>query len=87
MSDTSFFLGEGPTLAIRDGVSHCAKILPVLYDKLDISDPNDPDVIIKIDISNVFNTTDLPLTLDMISGRASWDYVCCPQGRGCYSHC
>ena len=31
-------------------------------------------MIIKIDISNAFNTTDRALTLDMISGRASRDY-------------
>jgi hypothetical protein len=33
-------------------------------------------VIIKIDVSNAFNTTDRALTLDMISGRASRDYAC-----------
>jgi hypothetical protein len=33
-------------------------------------------VIIKIDVSNAFNTTDRALTLDMISGRSSWDYAC-----------
>ena len=38
------------TAGIRDGASHCAKILSVFYDNLDISDPNDPDVIIKIDL-------------------------------------
>ena len=64
------------TAGIRDGASHCAKILSVFYDNLDISDPNDPDAIIKIDISNAFNTTDRALTLDMISGRASRDYAC-----------
>ena len=42
---------------MRDGASHCAKILSVFYDNLDTSDPNDPEVIIKIDISNAFNTT------------------------------
>jgi len=30
-------------------VSHCEKILVFFYDNLDTSDPNDPDVIIKID--------------------------------------
>jgi hypothetical protein len=64
------------TAGIRDGVSHCAKILSVFYDNLDTSDPNDPDVIIKFDVSNAFNTTDRTLTLDMISGRASRDYAC-----------
>jgi hypothetical protein len=58
----------------------------VFYDNLDISDPNDPDVIIKIDVSNPFNTTDRALTLDMISGRASRDYAC-DHMRGCYPHC
>jgi hypothetical protein len=46
------------TGGIRDGDSHCVKILVCFDDKLDTSDPNDPDVIVKIDISNVFNTTD-----------------------------
>ncbi len=73
------------TSGIRDGASHCAKILSVFYDNLDISDPNDPDVIIKIDVSNAFNTTDRALTLDMISGRASWDCAC--GLKGCYSYC
>jgi hypothetical protein len=61
---------------IRDVASHSGKILSVFYDNLDTSDPNDPDVIIKIDVSNAFNTTDRTLTLDMISGRASRDYPC-----------
>ncbi len=56
------------------------KILSVFYDNLDISDPNDPDVIIKIDVSNKFNTTDRDLTLDMISGRVSRDYTCGLKG-------
>jgi hypothetical protein len=64
------------TAGIRHGASHCAKILSEFYDNLNISDPNDPDVIIKIDVSNAFNTTDRALTLDMISGRASRDYAC-----------
>ena len=33
-------------------------------------------MIIKIDVSNVFNTTDRDLTVDMISGRVSHDYTC-----------
>jgi hypothetical protein len=33
-------------------------------------------VIIKIYVSNAFNTTDRALALDMISGRASRDYAC-----------
>jgi hypothetical protein len=65
------------TAGIRDGASHCAKILSVFYDNLDTaSDPNDPEVIIKIDISNAFNTTCRVLTLDFLSGHASRDYAC-----------
>lgn len=64
------------TAGIRDGASHCAKILSVLYDNLDTSDPNDPELIIKIDISNAFNTTCRALALDVLSGRASRDYAC-----------
>ncbi len=55
------------TAGIRHGASHCAKILSCFYDNLDVSDPNHPDVIIKIDISNAFNTTDRALTLDVLS--------------------
>jgi hypothetical protein len=51
------------------------KILSVFYDSLDTSDPNGPEVIIKIDISNSFNTTCRALTLDVLSGRPSRDYV------------
>jgi hypothetical protein len=61
---------------VRDGASYCTKILSVFYDNLDTSDPNDPEVIIKIDISNAFNTTCRTLTLDFLSGRASRDYAC-----------
>ncbi len=64
------------TAGIRDGASHCARILSVFYDNLDTSDPNDPDVIIKFDVSNAFNMTDRAFTLDMSSGRASRDYAC-----------
>jgi hypothetical protein len=64
------------TASIRDGASYCAKILSIFYDNLDDSTPNDPDSIIKIDVSNAFNTTDRAFTLDMISGRASRDYTC-----------
>ncbi len=64
------------TTGIRDDVSHCAGILTCLYDNLDVSDPTDPEVIIKIDVVNVFNSTDRDLTLDVLSGHASWDYVC-----------
>jgi hypothetical protein len=54
------------TAGIRDGASHCAKILPIFYDNLDTADPSDPKVIIKIDICNAFNTTCRALTLDVL---------------------
>ena len=41
------------TAGIRDGASYWAKILSVFYDNLDASDPNDPNVIIKIDVSTI----------------------------------
>jgi hypothetical protein len=52
------------------------KILSVFYDNLDTSDSNNPNVIIKIDVSNALNTADRALTLDMINGRDSRDYAC-----------
>jgi hypothetical protein len=64
------------TAGIRDGASHCAKILSCFYDNLDTTDTNDPDVIMKVDITNAFNTTNRALTLDVIGGRASRDYAC-----------
>ena len=63
------------TAGIRDGASHCAKILSIFYDSLETTNLN-PEVIIKIDISNAFNTTSRALTLDVLSGRASRDYAC-----------
>ncbi len=64
------------TTGIRDGVSHFVKILTCFYDNLDVSDPTDPKVIIKIDVTNAFNSTDRDLTLDVLSGHASRDYAC-----------
>jgi hypothetical protein len=64
------------TAGILDGVSHCAKILSGFYDNNDTSDINDYEGIIKIDVSNAFNTAGLALTLDVLSGYASRDYVC-----------
>jgi hypothetical protein len=43
------------TAGIKDGASHCAKILTCFYDNLDVSDPTDPEVTIRMDISNAFN--------------------------------
>ena len=40
------------------------------------SDPSDPDVIIKLDISNGFNALCRQLTLDVLGGQASSDYAC-----------
>lgn len=64
------------TAGIRDGASHCAKILTCFYDNLDVSDPTDPEVIIQIDVANTFNSTNRGLILDVLSGRASRDYAC-----------
>jgi hypothetical protein len=64
------------TSGIQVGVLHCTNILSVFSDNLDTSDPNDPEVIIKIDISNVFNTTCRVLTLDVLRGCVSRDYSC-----------
>jgi hypothetical protein len=81
MNPVSFFFTSSydnfiQTTGIRDFDSHYAKILSEFYDNLDTSDPNDPDVIIKIELCNEFNTTDRVFTLDMISGRVSRDYTC-----------
>ena len=57
------------TAGIRDGASHCAKILTCFYDNLDISDPTDPEVTIQIDVSNACNSTNRRLTLDVLNGR------------------
>jgi hypothetical protein len=50
------------TAGLKDGTSHCAKILTSIFDAL-VSHPNDPDIIIKIDIVNVLSRQ---LTLDLI---------------------
>jgi hypothetical protein len=68
------------TAGIRDGVSYSVKILSVFYDNLDSSDPNDPEVIIKIYTSNTFNSTCRALTQDVLSGCASRDYVASKKG-------
>jgi len=39
------------------------------------SDPSDPDVIIKLDVSNAFNVLCRRLTRD-VGGKASCDYAC-----------
>ena len=41
-----------------------------------MTDSNDPEVIVKIDISNSFNSTCHTLRIDVLSGRTSRDYVC-----------
>jgi hypothetical protein len=57
---------------VSEMVPHTAKILSGFYDNLDTtSDPNDPEVIIKIDISDAFNSTCRALALDVLSGHAS----------------
>jgi hypothetical protein len=69
---TIFFL---QTAGLQDGASHCAKILSAMYAALD-PDPSDPDVIIKLDISNAFNALCRQLNLDVLGGKASCDYAC-----------
>ena len=83
---THFFLShQGVPIEIRnvfqnflqtagDGASHCAKILSAMYASLN-SDPSDPDVIMKLDISNAFNVLCRRLTLDVLGGKAC-DYAC-----------
>jgi hypothetical protein len=56
------------TAGLQDGVSHCAKILSSMYVSPN-SDPSDPDVIIKLDISNTFNVLCRRLTLDILGAR------------------
>jgi hypothetical protein len=73
---TSTYDNFTQTEGIRDGVSHYSKILSIFYDSLGTTNLNDPEVIIKIDISNVFNSTCRALTLDILSGRVSHDYSC-----------
>jgi len=63
------------TAGLQDGASHCAKILSSMFAALN-SDPSDPDVIIKLDISNAFNVLCPQLTLDVLGGKASCDYAC-----------
>ena len=63
------------TAGLQDGASHCAKILSSMYAALN-TDPSDPDVIIKLDISNAFNVLCRQLTLDVLGGKASCDYAC-----------
>jgi hypothetical protein len=56
------------TAGLKDGASHCAKILTSVFDLLN-SNPNDPDVIIKIDIVNAFNVLSRQLTFDVKGAR------------------
>ena len=49
------------TAGLQNGASHCAQILSAIYAALD-SDPSDPDVIIKLDMSNTFNALCRQLT-------------------------
>jgi hypothetical protein len=63
------------TAGLQDGASHCAKIHSAMYASL-YSDPSDPDVIIKLGLSNAFNVLCRRLTLDVLGGKASCDYAC-----------
>ena len=46
-----------------------------MYAALD-SDPSDPDVIFKLDISHAFKALCRTLTLDVLGGKLSCDYAC-----------
>ena len=46
-----------------------------MYAHLDTTDLNDPEVIIKIDISNAFNILCRALTLDVINGKDTREQV------------
>jgi hypothetical protein len=81
-STYEFFL---QTAGLQNGDSHCAKILssmedltltPLTESAALNSDPSDPDVIIKLDISNAFNMLCRQLTLDVLGGKDSCDYAC-----------
>ena len=50
-----------------------------MYAQLD-SDPPDPDVIIKLDISNACNVLCRQLTPGVLGGKASCDYACGLKG-------
>ena len=63
------------TAGLQDGASHCANIRSSMYAALN-SDPSEPDVIIKLDISNAFNVLCRQLTLDVLGGKATCDYQC-----------
>jgi hypothetical protein len=63
------------TAGLQDGASHCAKIFSSMYAALN-ADPSDPDVIVKLDISNAFNALCRQLILDVLGGKTSCDYAC-----------
>jgi hypothetical protein len=71
---TSTYEKSLQTAGLQDGASHCAKILSAMYAALN-SCPSDPDVIIKLDISNAFNAL-CRLTIDVLGGQASCDHAC-----------
>ena len=64
-----------PSCVERSGVATSVKILSIFNHNLDTTNLKDPEVIIKIDISNSFNSS-RDLTLDILSGRSSRDYPC-----------
>ena len=67
------------TAGTKDGASHCANILNLFYHDLAPparDDASDPKVIVKLDLSQAFQTTCRALTLDVFSGKATRDYAC-----------
>ena len=60
------------TAGTKDGASHCANILNLWYNDLAPparDDASDPRVIVKLDLSQAFQTTCRALTLDVFSGK------------------
>jgi hypothetical protein len=57
-------------------MSESGAVSPTSPPPLSGVDPSDPDVIIKLDISNAFNVLCRRLTLDVLGGKASCDYAC-----------
>ena len=64
-----------PLVRTKNGALQCTKFLTCMYAALD-SGPANPEVLLKIDLSNAFNTHCCRLTLDVCSSKASRDYAC-----------
>jgi hypothetical protein len=63
----------------KDGASHCLYFLNAAYSGpafTSVEDAEDPMVIVKLEISNVFDSLCARLVLDVLSGKAFRDYEC-----------